>query len=70
MLKRFQLIICCETLSVFWVSQLRTVRSTLQNLLLTISGAVPFNDKASKVCFVDADAQQVQYFWIDFQFVL
>lgn len=52
------------------MSQLRTVRSTLQNLLLTISGAVPFNDKASKVCFVDADAQQVQYFWIDFQFVL
>jgi hypothetical protein len=50
----------CDTLSDFGaLSQLRTVRSTLQNLLLTISGAVPFNEKASKVSFVDADVQQV-----------
>jgi hypothetical protein len=60
MLKRFQLIMSCDTLSDFGaLSQLRTVRSTLQNLLLTISGAVPFNEKASKVSFVDADVQQV-----------
>ena len=58
--QRVRAVMSCDTLSDFGaLSQLRTVRSTLQNLLLTISGAVPFNEKASKVSFVDADVQQV-----------